>query len=123
MSVRLTQATKKLDVHSDISLWFEFSGLLFSSLRRLTYKIARLRCSLINSYRKTQSKTVTIRKWENAGKIKAAGITPGGQRFFDLTEISNTVESTTKKVLIPDKPTIGYARIYSHDQNDDLEKI
>lgn len=64
----------------------------------------------------------TLRRWANADKIKVAGTTPGGQRLFDLNEISQVIKSPTNRVLAQDKPTIAYARVSSHDQKEDLNR-
>ena len=66
----------------------------------------------------------TLRRWANDGKIKIAGKTPGGQRLFDLAEISQIIKSPTNRPLqIPQKKlTIAYARVSSHDQKKDLQK-
>jgi putative resolvase len=67
---------------------------------------------------------VTLRRWANEGKIKIAGKTPGGQRLFDLKEISEFVTSPTHRPLTlkQSKPTIAYARVSSHDQKADLRR-
>ena len=66
----------------------------------------------------------TLRRWANAGKIKIAGKTPGGQRLFDLADLSAIIKSPTNRSLpIPTrKPTIAYARVSSHDQKKDLKR-
>ena len=66
----------------------------------------------------------TLRRWANDGKINIAGKTPGGQRLFDLSEISEVIKSPTNRPLqmTQAKPTIAYARVSSHDQKDDLKR-
>ena len=64
----------------------------------------------------------TLRRWANAGKIQIAGRTPGGQRLFDLSEISAVIKSPTNRCLPQKKPTIAYARVSSHDQKKDLQR-
>ena len=64
----------------------------------------------------------TLRRWANSGKIKIAGKTIGGQRLFDLAEISAVIKSPTGRWLPQKKPTIAYARVSSHDQKDDLRR-
>lgn len=64
----------------------------------------------------------TLRRWANDGKIQIAGTTPGGQRLFDLSEISQVIKSPTNRILAQDKLTIAYARVSSHDQKEDLER-
>ena len=66
----------------------------------------------------------TLRRWANAGKIKIAGKTPGGQRLFDLAELSALIKSSTNRPLqiVQKKLTIAYARVSSHDQKKDLQR-
>ena len=64
----------------------------------------------------------TLRRWANSGKIKVSGRTVGGQRLFDLNEISSTTKSPTNRILKQKKPTIAYARVSSHDQKQDLQR-
>lgn len=56
----------------------------------------------------------TLRKWESTGELLPARKTRGGTRYYavnDLLELRNE-----------DAPTIGYARVSSHDQKADLER-
>lgn len=58
---------------------------------------------------------VTLQKWDRAGKIKAVR-TPTNRRRFPLSEIQRALgESENKKI-------VGYARVSSHTQKDDLER-
>lgn len=55
-----------------------------------------------------------LRKWEATGELLPARKTKGGTRYYavsDLMGLSNE-----------DAPTIGYARVSSHDQKSDLER-
>ena len=52
----------------------------------------------------------TLRRWEKTGKIRV-GKTAQGHRRFDLSKAS---------VKIEEKRTLGYARVSSHDQKEDL---
>jgi putative resolvase len=58
----------------------------------------------------------TLRRWEEQGKIEVER-TAGGHRRYDLAKLQG---------LVPRKPqpggriTIGYARVSSHDQKEDL---
>lgn len=64
----------------------------------------------------------TLRRWANAGKIQIAGKTPGGQRLFELSELSKLIKSPTNRPLPQKKPTIAYARVSSSDQKEDLKR-
>ena len=55
-----------------------------------------------------------LRNWEMEGKIMPSHRTPGGQRMYDLAELLGVNDLTS--------PTIGYARVSSSDQKEDLER-
>ena len=57
----------------------------------------------------------TLRRWEKSGKITVER-TPKGHRRFDLSQFSNTLSPR----FISTKHTLGYARVSSHDQKEDL---
>lgn len=54
----------------------------------------------------------TLRKWEKSGELVPDRKTRGGTRFYDAATLSGLGEA--------DHPTIGYARVSSHDQKLDL---
>ncbi|USH00109.1 IS607 family transposase [Thermococcus argininiproducens] len=58
----------------------------------------------------------TIQKWDREGKIKVIR-TPGGRRRIPESEIKRLLGIKTQEGLI-----IGYARVSSHTQKDDLER-
>lgn len=55
----------------------------------------------------------TLHRWESDGKIVSRR-TPGGHRRYEVAELLNTKSGVSL--------TIGYARVSSHDQQDDLER-
>jgi len=57
----------------------------------------------------------TLRRWEKSGKILVER-TPKGHRRFDLSKVSGALS----KKIDSKKHTIGYARVSSHDQKEDL---
>lgn len=57
----------------------------------------------------------TLRRWEQSGKILVER-TPKGHRRFDLSKFSNI----SPKPNVSTKLTLGYARVSSHDQKEDL---
>jgi excisionase family DNA binding protein len=60
----------------------------------------------------------TLRRWERTGKIKCER-TPGGTRRYLLSDIQTfNPLGINKEALL--RATIGYARVSSHDQKDDL---
>ena len=54
----------------------------------------------------------TLRKWEETGELLPARKTKGGTRYYAVTELLNLCDT--------DAPTVGYARVSSHDQKSDL---
>lgn len=62
--------------------------------------------------------TQTLRRWEREGRGIPAQKTPGGQRRYDLTQLSQS------KLLTAQEPklTVAYARVSSHDQKEDLRR-
>ena len=59
--------------------------------------------------------TKTIQRWDKAGKIRCIR-TPGGRRRIPISEIHRILGITQKKKII------GYARVSSHTQKDDLQR-
>jgi predicted site-specific integrase-resolvase len=59
---------------------------------------------------------VTLRRWEREGKLSSDTRTFGNHRRYDATRI--------QRLFRKDKPKsiVGYARISSHDQKEDLER-
>ena len=66
-------------------------------------------------------KTVqTLRNWDNKGTLKPHHVTVGGTRYYSQEQLNHflglkNMESKNKKI-------IGYCRVSSHKQKDDLEK-
>ena len=58
----------------------------------------------------------TLRRWERNGKISSPIRTRGGQRRYELTQLLPQKKHLSTSTL----PTIGYARVSSHDQKEDL---
>ena len=54
----------------------------------------------------------TLRKWEKTGELLPDRKTAGGTRFYDFAKLLALGDT--------DYPTIGYARVSSHDQKSDL---
>ena len=60
---------------------------------------------------------VTLRRWERTGRLVPAWRTPGGHRRDTVDELN----SFTGRAAAGRK-TVGYARVSSHDQKDDLQR-
>ena len=54
----------------------------------------------------------TLRKWEESGELIPDRRSKGGTRYYDVGKILGLGNE--------DMPTIGYARVSSHDQKNDL---
>jgi len=60
------------------------------------------------------STPATLRKWEATGELLPARKTKGGTRYYAINDLLALGDV--------DAPTIGYARVSSHDQKDDLTR-
>ena len=60
----------------------------------------------------------TLRRWEREGKLIPDERTPGGRRRYDLARLRPNQFHAPEAAL----RTIAYARVSSHDQQDDLER-
>lgn len=56
----------------------------------------------------------TLRKWEQTGELVPDRKSLGGTRFYDSAKLLNLGDT--------DSPTVGYARVSSHDQKADLDR-
>ena len=56
----------------------------------------------------------TLRKWEETGELLPTRRTKGGTRYYDAASLMGLEHQ--------DLPTIAYARVSSHDQQDDLTR-
>jgi hypothetical protein len=56
----------------------------------------------------------TLRKWEETGELLPARKTKGGTRYYAVSDLLGLGDN--------DAPTVGYARVSSHDQKEDLER-
>ncbi|MCE5360959.1 MAG: IS607 family transposase [Acidithiobacillus sp.] len=60
----------------------------------------------------------TLRRWEREGRVVPAERTPGGRRRYDLAKLRPEQSPSPG----PERRTVAYARVSSHDQKDDLER-
>jgi putative resolvase len=61
----------------------------------------------------------TLRRWENEGKEIAVERTKGNQRRYDLSKMRPLATGADK---LSKGITLGYARVSSHDQKEDLHR-
>jgi predicted site-specific integrase-resolvase len=59
---------------------------------------------------------VTLRRWEKEGKLSSDNRTFGNHRRYDAHRIQRLFQKQKPKAIV------GYARVSSHDQKDDLER-
>jgi len=57
---------------------------------------------------------ITLRKWEGSGELLPDRKTRGGTRYYDAAKLLALGDA--------DFPTMGYARVSSHDQKADLDR-
>jgi predicted site-specific integrase-resolvase len=65
--------------------------------------------------------TETLRRWEKAGKLNVADRTPGGQRLYELADLYN-LKTRRPESLPGQKITLGYARVSTAEQKEDLAR-
>ena len=66
-------------------------------------------------------KTVqTLRNWDKNGSLKPHHITEGGTRYYSQEQLNHFLGIQSK--IKRNKKTIGYCRVSSHKQKDDLER-
>ena len=66
-------------------------------------------------------KTVqTLRNWDNKGTLKPHHVTDGRTRYYSQEQLNHFLGLKSKDEL--NKKTIGYCRVSSHKQKDDLER-
>ena len=60
----------------------------------------------------------TLRRWEREGRLLPDVRTRGGDRRSDLNRLGSEPQGSDH----PDRKTVAYARVSSHDQKDDLDR-
>ena len=63
---------------------------------------------------------LTLRRWDESGKLKPDHVTPGGRRRYDLARLQP--EKFRNLEGAEGRKTVAYARVSSHDQKPDLER-
>lgn len=62
----------------------------------------------------------TLREWDKKGILKPHHVAPTGYRYYSQEQLNHFLGIQNKKQ--PDKKIIGYCRVSSHKQKDDLER-
>lgn len=61
---------------------------------------------------------ITLRRWHAAGTLVPAGPTPGGHRRYDISQVRQVLGLAGPT---EEQVTLGYARVSSHDQKEQLQ--
>ena len=64
--------------------------------------------------------TQTLRNWDKSNILKPAHVTEGGTRYYSQEQLNHFLG--IKNESTKTKKTIGYCRVSSHKQKDDLER-
>jgi len=64
-------------------------------------------------------KPLTLRRWDESGKLKPDLVTEGGRRRYDLHKLQPGI---FRNPIPQERKTVAYARVSSHDQRSDLER-
>lgn len=62
----------------------------------------------------------TLRNWDKKGELKPSHVTKGGTRYYSQEQLNHFLGLKGEKQL--SKKAIGYCRVSSHKQKDDLER-
>ena len=63
---------------------------------------------------------ITLRRWHAAGTLVPAGPTPGGHRRYDISQVRQVLGHGLAGPT-EEQVTLGYARVSSHDQKEQLQ--
>ena len=64
--------------------------------------------------------TQTLRNWDKSNILKPSHVTEGGTRYYSQQQLNHFLG--IKNGSTKTKKTIGYCRVSSHKQKDDLER-
>lgn len=64
--------------------------------------------------------TQTLRDWDKKGILKPHHVSPSGYRYYSQEQLNHFLG--LKNVRLPNRKIIGYCRVSSHKQKDDLER-
>jgi predicted site-specific integrase-resolvase len=62
----------------------------------------------------------TLRRWDKQGSLRPQARTPGGHRRYLLSEVMLTLGASPAPEVRSERVVVGYSRVSSHDQKDDL---
>lgn len=64
----------------------------------------------------------TLRNWDNSGRFKSHHKSPGGTRYYTDKQIREFIGLTENRGINKNKTVIGYCRVSSIKQKDDLKR-
>jgi len=64
--------------------------------------------------------TQTLRNWDKTGELKPVHVTQGGTRYYSQEQLNHFLGIKGEKQL--NKKVIGYCRVSSYKQKDDIER-
>lgn len=70
--------------------------------------------------KKIEKTTQTLRNWDKSNILKPSHVTEGGTRYYSQQQLSHFLGIKNESTKV--KKTIGYCRVSSHKQKDDLER-
>lgn len=78
----------------------------------------------IGQFSKKVGKSIqTLRVWDIENKLKPHHVTDGGHRYYSEEQVHEVLKIPLKvKVKVKERKTIGYCRVSSPKQKDDLER-
>lgn len=80
-----------------------------------------MKCYSIGEFAKAIGKTTkTLRNWDKVGTLKPVRVEQNGYRFYSQEQLNHFLGLKPKSSL--NKKVIGYCRVSSHKQKDDLER-
>ena len=75
----------------------------------------------IGEFAKQIGKTIqTLRNWDKKNILKPSHVTQGGTRYYSQEQLNHFLGLKSEKQI--NKKIIGYCRVSSHKQKDDLER-
>ena len=75
----------------------------------------------IGKFAKEIGKTIqTLRNWDKKNILKSSHVTQGGTRYYSQEQLNHFLGLKSEKQI--NKKIIGYCRVSSHKQKDDLER-
>jgi putative resolvase len=93
---------------------------LIDGLNRRVYNSLKITTKTYGQFSKLVGKSIqTLRLWDKEGKLKPHHVTEGGHRYYSEQQIHQVLQVPFVK---RDRKVIGYCRVSSNKQKDDLAR-